>query len=94
MKLDTGHYAFYAHLIPDSHRVKEGERVSRGQVLGLLVNSEIQVTPHLHFQLVSEIFPLLDSQPRLLAPIKSEGAPFVFDTLYEVRIYCQNRSAA
>lgn len=80
MKLDTGHYAFYAHLIPDSHRVKEGERVSRGQVLGLLGNSGNSSHPHLHFQLVSEIFPLLDSQPRLLAPIKSEGAPFVFDT--------------
>lgn len=80
LKLDTGHYAFYAHLIPNSHRVKQGERVTRGQVLGLLGNSGNSTAPHLHFQLTAEMLPLIDVQPKLPAPLKSEGVPYVFDT--------------
>ena len=41
LDLGGGRYAFYAHLQPGSLKVKVGDRVTRGQVIGL---SEIRVT--------------------------------------------------
>jgi hypothetical protein len=47
-----GECSFYAHLIPNSIKVKEGDKVKQGQVLGLLGNSGNSTAPHLHFQLM------------------------------------------
>ncbi|MHA2357423.1 MAG: M23 family metallopeptidase [Candidatus Heimdallarchaeaceae archaeon] len=44
--------SFYAHLIPDSIKVKKGEKVKQGQVLGQIGNSGNSSAPHLHFQLM------------------------------------------
>lgn len=44
-------YAGYAHMIPGSLKVKPGDQVHAGQVLGLLGNSGNSTEPHLHFQL-------------------------------------------
>ncbi len=44
--------SFYAHLIPNSIKVKKGEKIKQGQVLGLLGNSGNSSAPHLHFQLM------------------------------------------
>lgn len=54
VSLDLGHglRAFYAHLQPGSVRVKTGELVKRGQVLGRLGNSGNSAGPHLHFHVV------------------------------------------
>lgn len=49
--LDSGEYAFYANLQPSSVRVQRGQRVTTGDILGLLGNSGNSATPHLHFQL-------------------------------------------
>lgn len=51
--LDIGHgrYATYAHLQPGSLKVKLGDRVKQGQVLGLVGNSGNSTEPHLHFHL-------------------------------------------
>jgi len=43
-------YAAYAHMQPGSVRVKLGDRVKSGQVLGLVGNSGNATGPHLHFQ--------------------------------------------
>jgi murein DD-endopeptidase MepM/ murein hydrolase activator NlpD len=56
--LDLGNdqFAFYAHFKPGSIKaqgVKAGERVCRGQVLGLVGNSGNTSVPHLHFQVMS-----------------------------------------
>ena len=56
--LDLGNdqFAFYAHLQPGSikaHGVKVGDRVCRGQVLGLVGNSGNTSAPHLHFHVMS-----------------------------------------
>lgn len=49
--LGNSRYAFYAHLQPGSARVKVGDGVRKGQVIGLLGNSGNAVGPHLHFHI-------------------------------------------
>jgi hypothetical protein len=68
--LDIGNtqYACYAHLINGSVRVKAGDIVKEGQVLGLLGNSGNSDIPHLHFQVVTGI-------PSFLG---AEGYPHVY----------------
>ncbi|AXC13700.1 secreted peptidase [Acidisarcina polymorpha] len=52
--LDLGNqqYALYAHMQPGSIKVHPGERVKRGQVLGLVGNTGNSLAPHLHFQVM------------------------------------------
>ena len=69
-------YATYAHLKPGSLRVAMGQRVTRGQVIGLVGNTGASGAPHLHFQL-SE------------APdATSDGVPYAHDG-FEVVARCQ-----
>lgn len=42
----------YVHLVPGSVRVKVGDKVQTGAVLGLLGNSGASLAPHLHFHVV------------------------------------------
>lgn len=67
--IGDGRYAFYAHLQPGSLRVKVGDRVRRGQVLGRLGNTGNSDAPHLHFH-------VMDGP----SPLRSNGLPFVFRT--------------
>ena len=60
-------YAFYAHMQPGSLKVKVGDKVKTGQVLGLLGNSGNTDTPHLHFHIMDGPSPLV-----------SNGLPYVF----------------
>ena len=68
LDLGGGRYAFYAHFIPGSIRVRAGQRVRRGAVLGRLGNSGNSVGPHLHFH--------VGDTPSLNG---TEGQPYVFD---------------
>jgi murein DD-endopeptidase MepM/ murein hydrolase activator NlpD len=58
LDLGGGRYALYAHLQPGSLRVKVGDRVRRGAVLGLLGNSGNSDAPHLHFHVCDANSPL------------------------------------
>ncbi|HEX8139350.1 MAG TPA: M23 family metallopeptidase [Pyrinomonadaceae bacterium] len=69
LDLGQGRYALYAHMQPGKMRVHVGDRVKRGQVLGLLGNSGNAVGPHLHFHIADS--------PR---PLEGEGLPFVIDS--------------
>ncbi|HEY2027452.1 MAG TPA: M23 family metallopeptidase [Gemmatimonadaceae bacterium] len=68
LDIGGGHYAFYAHLKPGSIRVKVGDTVRRGQVIGLVGNSGNSTEPHLHFH-------ISDAN----SPLGSEGIPYVYD---------------
>jgi biotin carboxyl carrier protein len=67
--LGGGRYAFYAHLQPGSIKVKVGDRVKRGQVIGLVGNSGNSTEPHLHFH-------MSDGN----SPLGSEGIPYVHES--------------
>lgn len=68
LALGHGRYALYAHLQPGSIRVREGQRVHRGQVLARVGNSGNSTEPHLHFHVSDG--PL---------PLEADGLPYVFD---------------
>lgn len=70
-----GHYAFYAHLQPGSLRVKLGDRVRRGQVVGLVGNSGNSTEPHLHFHIGNGSSPLgAEGLPYSLASFEVVGS--------------------
>lgn len=48
-----GEYSFYAHLIPGSLKVKKGDRVEQGHIIGELGNTGNSDCPHLHFHLMA-----------------------------------------
>ena len=70
--LGKGQFAFYAHLQPGSPRVKVGDRVKAGQVIGLVGNSGNSTEPHLHFHICDRN-----------SPLASEGLPYA--TSFEVQ---------
>jgi len=47
----NGEFALYGHLRKGSIRVRQGQRVSAGEPIGLCGNSGASEIPHLHFQL-------------------------------------------
>ena len=47
------HFALYAHMQSESMRVRPGDKVTAGQVIGLVGNSGNSVAPHLHFHVMS-----------------------------------------
>lgn len=51
IKHADGEYSLFAHLKFGSTRVKVGEKIKRGQVIGLCGNSGNSSEPHLHYQL-------------------------------------------
>ena len=68
--MGEGRYALYAHMIPGSVVVGEGQLVERGQLLGRLGNSGNTDAPHLHFHVMD--------RPSAL---DANGLPFVFDRM-------------
>lgn len=71
LDLGGGVYAMYAHLQPGSIRVKVGDHVTPGQVIGLVGNTGNSSEPHLHFQLMTHN-----------SPLASEGVPYTFANFY------------
>lgn len=75
---ERGRFALYAHLQPGSLRVKLGERVQRGRVIGNIGNSGNADAPHLHFH-------VCDAN----SPLGCEGLPYVlerFEALGEIEM--------
>jgi len=66
--LGDGHYALYAHIKTGAVKVKVGDRLTAGQVIGSVGNTGNTDAPHLHFHVMSTPDPL-----------RSNGLPFVFN---------------
>jgi murein DD-endopeptidase MepM/ murein hydrolase activator NlpD len=81
LDIGGGRHAFYAHLQPGSLRVKVGDQVRRGQVLGLVGNSGNSTEPHLHFHVADGI-----------PPLGSEGLPYRMES-FELLGSCTNFSS-
>lgn len=82
LDIGNGYYAFYAHLQPGSLRFKVGDKVRRGEVVGLVGNTGNSTEPHLHFHIAN-------------APgqLGAEGLPYAL-TSFEVRGRLGDASAA
>lgn len=65
--IGNGNFAFYAHLQTGSVKVKPGDQLTTGQVLGHVGNTGNSTGPHLHFHVMSTADPL-----------RADGLPFVF----------------
>ena len=68
LALGRGKFATYEHLRPGSIRVRMGEQVRRGMILGELGFTGDSTGPHLHFHVSDSVMPL-----------GGEGLPFTFD---------------
>lgn len=68
LDLGGGRFAIYEHLKPGSIRVKTGDRVTRGQVIGSLGFTGDSTEPHLHFHVADHP-----------SPLAGEGLPFEFE---------------
>jgi len=73
MRLRNGRYVLYGHLHTGSVRVKPGQRVRAGQVLGRMGNTGASGAPHLHLD--------ISDSPRAL---EGNGLPFVYDRFRNV----------
>ncbi|HYJ56654.1 MAG TPA: peptidoglycan DD-metalloendopeptidase family protein [Mycobacterium sp.] len=67
--LGDGNYALYAHIKTGAVKVKPGDQLATGQVIGSVGNSGNSDAPHLHFHVMSTPDPL-----------RSDGLPFVFSS--------------
>jgi murein DD-endopeptidase MepM/ murein hydrolase activator NlpD len=65
-----GTYAEYYHLRPNGARVKPGDPVAAGQLLGLSGNTGYSMLPHLHFA----VYRPIDGQRRESLPVKFQSA--------------------
>lgn len=75
LDLGGGNYALYAHLQPGSVKVHAGQKVTAGQMIGLVGNSGNTIAPHLHFQVMS--------RPLSLA---ANGLPYAIDSFHITRL--------
>ncbi|MEU4625675.1 M23 family metallopeptidase [Actinoplanes sp. NPDC023801] len=69
--LGGGAYALYAHMQSGSLRVRPGDRLTRGQTIGLVGNSGNSTEAHLHFHVVDS--------PNLPLGVAGDSVPYTFD---------------
>ena len=75
LSLSTGGHVLYGHLKPSSIKLKVGDRVKKGEVIGLVGNSGDSTTPRLHIH-VADRLDALDKEGMVLG---TEGVPFAFE---------------
>lgn len=68
LDIGNGFFVNYAHMQPGSVRPKVGDKVKRGDVIGLVGNSGNSVAPHLHVH-------VMDGP----SPLAAQGLPYLYD---------------
>lgn len=68
LDIGDGFYVNYAHMQPGSVRPELGDKVSRGDVIGLVGNTGNSVAPHLHIH-------VMDGP----SPLAAQGLPYLYD---------------
>jgi hypothetical protein len=68
LDIGDGFFVTYAHLQPGSLRVRPGDRVARGQVVGLVGNTGNSIAPHLHLHVTDGP-----------SSVGSQGLPYLID---------------
>ncbi|HEY0677285.1 MAG TPA: peptidoglycan DD-metalloendopeptidase family protein [Chitinophagaceae bacterium] len=68
IRIANGVYAFYEHLKPGSIRVKPGQRIKKGDIIGEVGFTGQSAGPHLHFHIADNN-----------SPLGAEGLPFSFE---------------
>lgn len=76
LDLGDGRFAFYEHLKPGSIKVKPGERVRVGEVIGQLGFTGESTGPHLHFH-------VSDAN----VPLAAEGLPYALASFNVLGVY-------
>jgi hypothetical protein len=74
LALPNGQFAYYAHLKPGSITVKEGDFVTKGQVIAKLGNTGNTSAPHLHLHIMETA-----------SSLGSNGLPYVFEEYYLIK---------
>jgi Peptidase family M23 len=68
LDVGNGFFVNYAHMQPGSIRPKVGDKVKRGDVIGLVGNTGNSVAPHLHLHVMNGP-----------SPLASQGLPYLVD---------------
>ena len=75
IKHDDGYYTLYAHIKYNTVKVKVGERVTRGQLLGYMGNTGYSNGGHLHWEVRNPSDERIDPTPYLDADLPSNVSP-------------------
>ena len=88
IKHDNGYYTLYAHLKYGSIKVKVGERVKKGQVIGRMGNTGHSFGAHLHFEVRNTKDVKIDPTPYINAdlPINTEYTKGTYQTLHNMYV--------
>jgi hypothetical protein len=76
LKIGDHQYVFYEHLKPGSIRVKPGQYVRKGEVIGSLGYTGQTTGPHLHIHVAANN-----------SPLGAEGIPFEFASFKSLGVY-------
>lgn len=86
IKHDNGYYTLYGHMAYNTVKVKTGDRVSAGQVLGYMGNTGYSFGGHLHWEVRTSNDVKIDPTPYLNADLPSGGSSgSSVDVFYKVK---------